>query len=66
MMRYFCDHCGKEVDDLYIVEDDDLIESSYAESRRFLRKHLCRECYHERLQLHISLDLDFFHEREEG
>ena len=69
MIKHYCDLCGKEItdtqQDLYPLEERDFPFATYKDSNRFFDRELCRDCYYERLGMHIKLDLELFKEIEE-
>jgi hypothetical protein len=42
MIKYFCDLCGKEVDELFNIKYDDFADPFHIVKKN---KELCRECH---------------------
>lgn len=65
MIKYFCDHCGKELGPNNTVElwNEDTL---FFYDGDFIGKDniLCNDCYDERIRLHIDLDRSFFNAEE--
>ena len=67
MVKFFCDHCGREIQDKkHLLDDLDFPHASYMETRKFFDKTLCEECYHRRMQRHLNVDEVFFHWEEDN
>ena len=70
MIKYFCDHCGKEIDceneTCFEMDERDFPDNEYSNVRRFFGKELCEVCYSKRLQRHSDVDEAFFHMVKEG
>ena len=61
MIKYFCDHCGKELTSREICELDssNTFFDPRANKSIWYGAHLCPECSRKRIELHCDLDNEF-------
>jgi len=68
MVKFFCDHCGKEIQDekYQNIDDLDFPVVSHMDVKKFFDRILCEECYNRRRQWHLDVDEEFFHWEEDN
>lgn len=63
MIRYYCDHCGQEIE---CAGNELDYEDCFCDGERFVGEGciMCDSCFDLRNRLHIDLDKEFFHLKE--
>lgn len=61
MIKYFCDHCGKELTsrEIYELDSSNTFFDPRTNKSIWYGAHLCPECYQKRLYAHCDLDNEF-------
>ena len=60
MVKYYCDHCGEELD---CASNELSLDELFRDGDRWVGEDciMCDDCYDLRQKLHMELDKKFFH-----